>query len=248
MMGFDDILLFAILALIAEVIGTVGGYGSSMLFVPIAGMFLDFHSVLGVTALFHVASNVSKIALFRQGFDRRLVMRVGIPATLAVIIGAYLSRFVSGSMLELGVALFLTAVSLFLLLRPSTKLEANEMNCLGGGAASGLLAGLLGTGGAIRGLVLAAFALPMQVYVATSAIIDLAVDASRAGVYMYNGFVHMHDMPLLGVLAAVSLIGTWIGRLIMNRMPEERFRSIVLVLLLLTGLFTTGRTLWQILG
>lgn len=245
-MSIGEILLFASLALIAEVIGTVGGYGSSMLFVPLAGLFLDFHSVLGVTALFHVASNVSKIALFRQGFDRRLVLRVGLPATIAVIIGASMSRYVSGPMLELGVALFLTVVSLFLLLRPSTRLEANDMNCLGGGAASGLLAGLLGTGGAIRGLVLAAFALPMQVYVATSAIIDLAVDTSRAGVYMYNGFVHRHDLPLLGVLAGVSLVGTWIGRLILGRMPEERFRSIVLVILLLTGLFTTVRTLWLI--
>jgi uncharacterized membrane protein YfcA len=247
-MSLEEILLFATLALIAEVIGTVGGYGSSMLFVPLAGMFLDFHSVLGVTALFHVASNVSKIALFREGYDRRLVLRVGIPATVAVIVGAYLSRYVSGPMLELGVALMLTVISLFLLLRPSAKLEPDDVNCLAGGAASGLLAGLLGTGGAIRGLVLAAFALPMQVFVSTSAIIDLAVDASRAGVYLYNGYVHRHDLPLLGVLAAVSLMGTWIGRQILGRMPEERFRGIVLVILLLTGLFTTGRTLWQVLG
>ena len=44
-------LIFFILALIAEVLGTVSGFGSSILFVPIAALFFDFKIVLGITAL-----------------------------------------------------------------------------------------------------------------------------------------------------------------------------------------------------
>ena len=51
----DHLLLFIILALFAEILGTIGGFGSSSFFIPIATMFLDIHSVLGVTALFHVS-------------------------------------------------------------------------------------------------------------------------------------------------------------------------------------------------
>jgi uncharacterized membrane protein YfcA len=40
--------LFILLALLAEVIGTVGGFGSSVFFVPVANFFLDFQSVLGL--------------------------------------------------------------------------------------------------------------------------------------------------------------------------------------------------------
>lgn len=44
--------LFFILALLAEILGTLSGFGSSILFVPIASLFLDFKIVLGITAVF----------------------------------------------------------------------------------------------------------------------------------------------------------------------------------------------------
>ena len=62
----ENLPFFILLAFIAEILGTVGGFGSSLFFVPIASYFLDFHSVLGITALFHVSSNLAKIALDRK--------------------------------------------------------------------------------------------------------------------------------------------------------------------------------------
>lgn len=81
--------LFIALSVLAEIVGTLGGFGSSLLFVPIASFFLDFHSVLGITALFHVASNLSKITLFRKGFDRKLIINIGLPSVCFVLLGAY---------------------------------------------------------------------------------------------------------------------------------------------------------------
>ncbi len=63
----DKYYLFVILALISEIIGTISGFGSSILFVPVASMFFDFKTVLGITAVFHVFSNLSKIALLASG-------------------------------------------------------------------------------------------------------------------------------------------------------------------------------------
>jgi uncharacterized membrane protein YfcA len=85
----ENLPLFILLALLAEILGTVGGFGSSLFFVPIASYFLDFHSVLGITALFHVSSNLTKIAFFRKGFDKKLVISIGIPAVVFVIAGAF---------------------------------------------------------------------------------------------------------------------------------------------------------------
>jgi uncharacterized membrane protein YfcA len=39
-----SVLFFFVIALLSEVIGTVAGFGSSVFFVPLAGLFLDFHS------------------------------------------------------------------------------------------------------------------------------------------------------------------------------------------------------------
>ena len=43
-MGIERTLLFLALALLAEIAGTLGGFGSSVFFVPIANMFFDFES------------------------------------------------------------------------------------------------------------------------------------------------------------------------------------------------------------
>lgn len=108
----ENLALFILLALLAEILGTIGGFGSSLFFVPIASYFLDFHSVLVITALFHVSSNLTKIAFFRKGFDKKLVISIGVPAVLFVIAGAFLRKFIETKTLEISLGLFLIVVSL----------------------------------------------------------------------------------------------------------------------------------------
>lgn len=237
----DFLIYFILLALFAEIIGTVGGFGSSMLFVPIAGYFLDFHSVLGVTALYHLSSNVSKIYFFREGFDKKLILNMGIPSVLFVIIGALLSNYFPSKTLEILLAIFLISISLLLLIFKTIKILPTQTNSIIGGSLSGFIAGLLGTGGAIRGITMAAFNLKTTVFIATSAVIDLAIDLSRSVVYTYNGFVHKDDLYLIPILLVVSIIGTYIGKKILEKLSEEQFKSTVLGLILLTGCVTLGK-------
>ncbi|GGA84945.1 hypothetical protein GCM10008015_27180 [Flavobacterium palustre] len=225
----------------AEILGTVGGFGSSLFFVPIASYFLDFHSVLGITALFHVSSNISKIAFFRKGFDKKLLIYIGIPAVIFVITGAFISRFINPKTLEIALAIFLIGTSLVFLFFKNLSIKPTITNSVLGGTFSGLIAGLLGTGGAIRGMTLAAYNLKMEVFIATSAIIDLAIDSSRSIVYSYNGYVHRHDLYLIPILLLVSIVGTFIGKKILDRISEAQFKSIVLVLILITGIVTLSK-------
>jgi uncharacterized membrane protein YfcA len=237
-MVLEQLLLFILLALLAEIIGTVGGFGSSLFFVPIAGYFLDFHSVLGITALFHVSSNLTKIVLFREGVDRKLIVQMGIPALLFVVAGAFLSRFLNSDLLELLLAGFLIVISLTLISFKQIQFKPTAGNAIGSGVSSGLIAGLLGTGGAIRGLALAAFNLKTEVFIATSAVIDLGVDASRSVVYGLNGYIHTHDLYLIPFLLIVSIIGTFIGKKILKHISQQQFKYIVLGLILVTGIVT----------
>ncbi len=239
----DHLLYFILLALVAEILGTVGGFGSSLFFIPIASYFLDFHSVLGITALFHVSSNITKIGFFHQGYDKKLIISLGVPAVIFVIIGAYLSRFVAVKWLEIGLSLFLIGLSLFFLIFKNTVIKPTTLNSVSGGVASGFIAGLLGTGGAIRGITLAAFNLKMEVFIATSAIIDLAIDSSRTVVYGLNGFIHKSDLYLIPILLVVSIVGTFIGKKILEKVSEEQFKKTVLLLVLITGIITSFRVI-----
>jgi len=241
----EYLLLFILLALLAEILGTVGGFGSSLFFVPIASYFLDMHSVLGITAIFHVSSNITKIVFFREGVDKMVIIWLGIPAVIFVILGAYVSKFIQTDYLEIGLAAFLIVTSLTFLIFKHLNIKPTQGNSVVGGMLSGLLAGVLGTGGAIRGIVLTAYNMKTEVFIATSAVIDLGIDASRSVVYTLNGYVHTHDLYLIPILLVVSVIGTWIGKKILQRFSDNQFRSTVLTLILITGILTLGKVIFS---
>ena len=119
---------FIILALLAEVLGTVGGFGSSVYFVPLASYFMDFQSVLGITALFHLSSNLTKIGFFRKGINRDLLIYMGIPAVVFVILGALLSRYANPKLLGIALGVFLIAFSILFLAHKTLRIKANKKN------------------------------------------------------------------------------------------------------------------------
>ena len=114
----EKYIYFFLLAFVAEVIGTISGFGSSILFVPLASMFFDFKAVLAITAVFHVFSNLSKIYLFKTGIQKDIVLKLGIPAVVFVIIGALLTNIIPQKEIELVMNIVLVLLSVFLIFNP----------------------------------------------------------------------------------------------------------------------------------
>ena len=228
--------LFLVLAVIAEVVGTIGGFGSSVFFVPLANFFFDFQTVLGLTALFHVFSNISKITLFRKGLDKKLLLSIGVPSVIFVIIGGILTQFLDNKILEIVLAVFLIAFSLLFLIKKELVVKPTSKSTFIGGSLSGFTAGLLGTGGAIRGITMAAFNLEKNIFIATSAAIDFSIDITRTVVYFFNGYIKNDILIYIPFLIVISWVGTYIGKYILQFIPQEKFKQIALGLLLFIGI------------
>jgi hypothetical protein len=229
--------LFMVLALVSEIIGTISGFGSSILFVPVASMFFDFKAVLGITAVFHVFSNLSKIALFRKGIDKKVGYTLGIPAVVFVIAGALLTTLIDTKKIELMMNILLLGLSVYLLLNFNKQIKQTRSNLVIGGGVSGFLAGLTGTGGAIRGLTLSAFHLPKDTFIATSAFIDLGVDLSRSVVYVSNNYLPANFRLMIPFLIVISIVGSYLGKQILRFASEQAFRYLVLLVVLGTAAF-----------
>ena len=229
----------------AEILGTIGGFGSSVFFVPIANFYFDFESVLGLTAIYHLSSNLSKIFLFKKGLNKRLLIAIGLPSIIFVIVGGILTKVVNSNYLEIVLGLFLVTLSAIFLMNKNLAINPNRKNAIIGGSLSGFSAGLLGTGGAIRGLTMAAFNLEKNVYIATSAFMDFWIDFSRTFVYLFNGFIHKHDLVYVPFLLLIGLIGTAIGKKILHYIPQEKFKVISLSLILTIGLVTLSRLFFK---
>ncbi|MFL5731409.1 MAG: sulfite exporter TauE/SafE family protein [Cytophagaceae bacterium] len=237
-------LLFLVLVLLAEILGTVGGFGSSVFFVPLASFFLDFHVVLGLTAIFHLSSNISKITLFRKALDKKLLLYIGLPSVLFVIIGGELSRLVNTKWLEIALSIFLIGLSMLFLIKKDLTIKPAAKESIIGGSLSGFFAGLLGTGGAIRGITMAAFNLEKGVFIATSATIDFGIDFTRTIVYLFNGYIHKEHLIYIPFLLAIGFAGTFIGKYLLKFIPQDKFKSISLILILIIGIITLGKVVF----
>lgn len=229
------LIIFLLLVLIVEVLGTVSGFGSSLFFVPLASFFFDFHMVLALTAALHIMSNTSKVVLFRKGLDFKLILKVGIPSIVFVLIGALLTTYIVSQVFEIVLAASLMVTSIVFFAWPHLNVKPTWTNSLIGGSISGFLAGFTGTGGAIRGLLLSAFQLQKNTFVSNSAFIDFGVDITRGIVYFSNGYFQNEYIYLLPVLLIISFLGTYIGKKILHRMSETFFRKIVLLFIFITG-------------
>jgi hypothetical protein len=225
----DPDILFFIAALFAEIVGTMAGFGSSTIFLPIALLFFDFRTALILVAIFHMSGNIGRITFFRHGFDKGMLLRFGVPSVIFTIIGALLVDYVPQHLLKLILGLFLIIYVVLSISQPGLSVTPTERNTLIGGSISGFFAGLIGTGGALRGSFLTSYDLEKSVYISTAAVISLAVDMSRIPVYLASGYLSQEYYYFIPVLFIVAIAGSFIGRRIVSKVPQEKFRIFVLV-------------------
>jgi uncharacterized protein len=237
------IYFFCLLAFLSEIIGTIGGFGSSIFLIPLAGFFFDFHTVLAITGIIHVFSNASKLVIFHKGIDKRLLLLIGIPGVIFVVIGSYLSVFLYLKYAEMTLGIFLILFSTLFFFKPQLKLKQSKFNAISGGSVAGFLAGLIGTGGAVRGLSLAAFNLEKNVFIATSAAIDLGVDLSRTVIYLYYGYFSKEYYIITPVLLTLAISGSYIGKLALKQISQQHFKKVVLFLIFSIGIIMLWKTI-----
>jgi uncharacterized membrane protein YfcA len=227
---------FFILAFVSEIVGTISGFGSSVFFVPLAGMLFDLKTTLALTGILHIFSTSAQVLLFRKFIDWKLMLKIGIPSVAFVLLGAQLNKTLDLKYAEVAMGIFLIAFSMTFLIKKDLKFSPTNFNAITGGALAGFLAGLIGTGGAIRGATLAAFSLPKDSFVGTSAGIDFGVDLSRTIVYLYNGYLDAKYFWYIPVLLVLAYAGAFIGKKILSRIPERTFKKIVLTLIFAIGI------------
>ena len=61
----EEEILFFLSAFVAEIIGTMAGFGSSTIFLPLALFFVDFKTAIVLVAIFHLFGNIGRISFFR---------------------------------------------------------------------------------------------------------------------------------------------------------------------------------------
>lgn len=237
MLAYEEIILIALLILLASLIGTLAGFGISTIMVPILLMVFPLPQTLLFVGIIHWFNDIWKMLLFREGIRWKLFLAFGLPGIFASFVGSSLSLRISQEILSRTLGIFLIAYVIFITLNKTFKLSQRLSVAISGGAITGFFAGIFGIGGEINAVALSAFNLKKAVYIATAGAISFMIDSTRIVTYITGG-TRLDSEILSGFLIFIpaSLIGAAAGRKGIEKIPQEKFRNFVAVFILLFGL------------
>lgn len=227
-----DIALIGALTLVASAVGTITGFGTSTIMVPVLASFLPVPQVLLLVGIIHWFGDIWKMLLFRSGIRWRLIALFGATGIVATVLGGMLVFRTPETLLSRMLGAFLLAYVLFILAKGRFKVPQTDATALSGGALYGLSGGIFGVGGAVRGAFLSAYDLPKSVYIFTSGAIGIAIDSGRVVTYLWQG-AELDSRLLLGLLMFIpaSFVGAKLAERAVDHIPQHRFRTIVAVAL-----------------
>lgn len=232
-----DIVFITALTLVASIIGTIAGFGTSTIMMPLVLIFLPLKTTLLLVGIIHFFTGLWRVIIFKKASDLKLILAFGIPAVIASAIGAYYAFIFPEEILTKALAYLLIAYAVFIIIKPAFKINFNKRSSIGGGLLSGFMSGIFGVGGPVRGAVLSAYNLPKEVYISTSGIILVMVDSVRLVTYLSSGaqLTNIYTYSLIVFLIA-SLIGAQIAKKIVAKIPQEKFRLIIAIFLLIVSI------------
>lgn len=229
--------LFLLASYFAAVAATIAGFGSSALLIPVAIFFMDIKTAVFIVAVFHLFNNLFKIRIFWKQINFQIFFLFGIPSIIMAFAGAVLISVLPVDIIRKTLAGFLIVYATHSILKPKFSLKESKITAILGGSLSGLLAGLLGLGGAIRGAFLVAFNLTKETYVATSAMIAVVIDSTRIPTYIFTKVAQETSYYILiPFLIACAYFGVRTGKILLTRIDQETFRRIVAVAIFLIGI------------
>lgn len=240
-----DILIVCVVALLASGLTFFSGFGLGTLLLPAFALFVPLEHAIAMTAVVHLLNGLFKLALLRKHIDTRVLLRFGLPAVLAAVLGAWLlsalgtlpalhaytafgHRFeILPLKLVIGVLLLL-----FAMIELVPKLRDLEFDARWqplGGALSGFFGGLAGMQGALRSAFLARSGLDKQAFVATGAAIACVIDVSRLAVYAGTllAVFGTLDHRLLACAVLAAFAGAWLGNRLLHKTTLRGLQRVV---------------------
>lgn len=251
-----DVFIVALAAAFAAGLTLYSGFGLGTLLLPVFALFFPVEVAVAATAVVHGANNVFKVSLLGRFADRETVLRFGIPAVFAAVLGAALLGWFSIreplfrwslggwqaeiTPLKLVMAALMLFFALFELLPRFRGLRFERKHYVAGGLLSGFFGGLSGHQGALRSAFLVKTGMDTHAFVGTASTIGLLVDAVRLATYfgllLFVG--HAIELPrdsigliITGCLAAFA--GVLIGKRYLEKVTMGWVQNLTGILLLL---------------
>ena len=235
-MNLELIVVF-LAALLAGGVASVSGFGIGSLLTPLLASRVDLQLAVAAVSIPHLLGTAVRFILIRKDLRKDIFVSFGIWSAFGGLAGALLHNIAKDPILVIVFAFLLIFAGTTSALGLSEKMRFSPRLSWLAGLISGGFGGLVGNQGGIRAAALLGFDLTKQEFVATATGIALLVDAARMPVYFAT--LSSSLLPLWLPIAVASfgvLLGTFFGKLALQKIPDTTFKRTVAVIILVLGL------------
>lgn len=235
-MNIESIAVF-IASAFAGAVASISGFGIGSLLTPLFALRMDFQLAVAAVSVPHLIATAYRFVLIRKDLNKAVFIRFGIWSAIGGLIGSLIGVAIQHRALSLTLSILLIFTGLMGVLGLLEKMRFAQKFGWIAGLCSGIFGGLVGNQGGIRSAALLGFSLTKTEFVATTTAIGLIVDAARMPIYFIHRAPDLAQKWLPISIAIIGVIlGTWLGKLLLTKIPERIFKRIVCAIILILGI------------
>lgn len=249
-----DIVIISLAAFLTAILTFFSGFGLGTILTPVFVLFFPIDLAIALTGVVHFFNNVFKLFLVGKDADKPILIRFGIPAILAALLGAWILLQITDlrplfsyqlfggtfevTPIKLTISLLLIVFALMDLIPFFERIRVDAKHMPFGGFLSGFFGGLSGHQGALRSAFLIKAGLTKEAFIGTSVVIGTLIDFSRLSVYstrfLEAGLIE--NLPLVTIATLSAILGAYLGNKLLKKVTLTFLQQFIAILLILISI------------
>lgn len=221
---------------VAALVSGAAGFGGSLLLLPVASACVGARTAVPVLTVAQLIGNIARMTTGWSQIRWREVGLFSLTSLPLAALGAFGFSLLPADIVSRCVG---TALILLVILKLTLKRElpGGTGTLLAGGALTGGLSGLCGSGGPIGAAVFLSLDLPPVAYIASEAATATAMHILKILVYSKLAAIDLRSLLTGLAMGSCMVLGTYAARHLIRDMERGRFRRYVAVLLCIVGVY-----------
>ncbi|HEV2290841.1 MAG TPA: sulfite exporter TauE/SafE family protein [Gemmatimonadales bacterium] len=233
--------LAALAALLAATLAAVTGFGGAAVLLPVLVAIVGVRAAIPVLTVAQLIGNGSRVWFNRGELDWRLVGWFSIGALPCGILGGMLFAAARIPVLLRLLGLFLVGVVLWRRFRPGSLPRVPPRGFAGIGGAAALVSALTGSVGPVMAPFFLSAGLVKGAYIGTEALATVVMHVAKLGAYRAGSVLPGSAIFAGLALGPMMIVGSWIGKRVVDRLPERIFVALIEVTMVGAGIAFLAR-------
>ncbi|HET6935421.1 MAG TPA: sulfite exporter TauE/SafE family protein [Candidatus Angelobacter sp.] len=234
----SQILQWAVLAfaaLFASTLAAVTGFGGAAVLLPVLVGAFGVRDAIPILTVAQLIGNGSRVWFNRRELDWRVVAWFAVGGVPMALLGGYLFAKAPLAFLTRLLGVFLLLIVAWRHLRPRPPKPFPTATFAGIGAGASFLSALLGSVGPIMAPFFLAYGLVKGAYIGTEALSTVVMHVAKLVAYRQTAVLTGAGVLIGLALGPIMVFGSWLGKRIVDRLPEKVFVAIIEGVLIVAG-------------